>query len=325
MGPGRWLGVAMVLLWAAPATLGQVEPHCRERLLREAPRAWHHALQATWGIDLRVRMTSVSERDTWTEEVTFNRAQTGVHHLIKVGTQRWVANERYRFAVGRAAENQAWALTDRGLFSGGQREFGVWWTGIICRVESAVRVFGVPLSFMIEDQQFRMTETRYLPTEGGTKQLVRVRFDSLWTEHKVGTEQTGPQIPGASYWAELDPDDFWVVVRCGRDLPAPGAQASDTVSYQRTADGLPLPMLVRRRIISGNSSSEETVRLEVAHGTPRAMEEFELPFYGFSESVLPSVGPRPYVRNLALVLGAVLLIVAIWLAWLLRRRRHSAS
>ncbi|MGC8640820.1 MAG: hypothetical protein ACP5XB_13195 [Isosphaeraceae bacterium] len=311
----------------------RMEQSVRDRFLKEAAPAWND-LRSRLG-DLVVVIDADGEwlgRDERVRHSSFHASfcmGTASHYLVTREERNKIdgANQRYSFSVHRGIATKPYRLVSCELTSSDQVQIYAGGALMTCLpyVGAMWSVWWVPLPYILQHDGFKL-----IAAEGGRSEpegeTVRVAFRYEGAMIPVPT-----CIPGAVYWAELAPQRSWVVLRSGVIGLALGGQSANTLvvlKYQGGEGAVTLPSRVRmdwEDPQKGRVFESRVARLSAPAASSRGPEEFYLPYYGISESSVPTLVPHgSHFRWAAIALSSVGIVVAIWiLAFYGRRRKQT--
>jgi hypothetical protein len=351
---GNWLGALISVTFLAgpigiaiaahgelgdPVSLGDLapktlDPACRDRFLRDAPRSWNELKGKLK--DFEVRLTN-SEK--WEAQNGDGETQNEWLYCVSEdarralvtredGTDITVSNERYTFAVTRSSLKLAYSLTGLEVWNPDKKQPLI---GPLIEnysfLESMWSVWWVPLDFILGNDGFKLTAAECTSNQLG-EEVVRIAF-------RYEGEPIGKPCcePGAVYWAELLPTKDWAVTSSGVvDLPdGTGTRLNLRVAstLQDWFGGGPFPATVTLEYEDSEKHQLVEVR-ETRFEHPKACSldsgEYFLTSYGISEDSVPSLtGSTPYRVRVILIATFGVLIAVFLLRAASRRRRTDSS
>jgi hypothetical protein len=295
---------------------------CRQRFLDEAPRAWQ-AIQNEL-ISLEVRVVERTKEEGAAASVQSWLFCVGSHPdrrlAVAEGDRKaFATNERYSFSVDRAAINLPFTLLSCEPWERGARQPGVYLVGPTqTALASMWSVWWVPLPYVVEHADFVMVGAECGPSDDAPMTVV-YRYD--------GRPVASPMcVPGAFYWAELEPTRSWAVVRSGVIGLVDGSRttlaARVTTKYGMGLHNAPFPAKVvldyedlrRNRIVETRETTFSSLK-----SSTRPDDDYFLATYGLSESSLQILTPHRAWRIGALTLSVLGMAIAVALFWWLGR------
>jgi hypothetical protein len=320
--------IALVLFVPArdlPA--GEIDTALLDRLRAEGIPAWKQLAEAADGVEVECQEVS---KETYPDKATGQQTSREFRITWKLcwdpshgrrlleyhtaGTTAWscqVVNAGYRFKVIRTQEGGPYQLLSCGRLTAGDGfdtfDRGEGWPAVV--LHASTKVIGVPLSTLVSSPEFRLSALRDLPGKGGAGRRVRVECEYL-----------GPLGPfrraGGHYWVELSPEDRWSIQQGGIRQPAQGREETQEVTYRRSSAGIPFVKALKYTdlIRPGRYREDRTAEVSPPVANSRPEEEFYLPHYGISESVVGIQSPWQGPRLLLFAVGVVGLAAAVWLA-----------
>lgn len=303
----------------------KLEPEVRDRFLKEAPLAWKELRSRLKEFQVRVdhsvasegRDNEVDRRDRrWEFCVGSSLSQKLVVENGSIDI--YGANDKYSFRVHRQSANRFYQLVECIPWSPRESEdqplAGAAMKDSASFVDGMWSVWWVPLDYILSHDGFEL-----IAAEGGRG---GVQDGAV----KVAFRYQGPVIPkpycapGAIYWAELHPSRSWVVLRSGVAGLANGGETLNlqvTMDYQEGREGVPFPSKILLEYEDATRNQLVEAR-ETRFGTWAALshssDEFYLPYYGISESSVPSLtSPNNVHRMIVMLVGTAGIVAAVWI------------
>lgn len=306
---------------------GSVDPACVQDLKETARRSWNEYTARLNGIELDVTFSVVSlEEETpeplsWTvalapngqQRLAVNESETSLNSL----------NERYAFSITRTNSSRPYVLEKVEPCNGTQLLLGM-----LSRTNDTllapVSIWWIPLEFIFDNlgtQKFKIVRAEYVQISD--ERTVQLAFE--YQGKKVGKPFCDPD---ALYWAELLPDEGWLVRRSGLEGVENGPEKLRIVTSTTFHDLGDRTFVPAHVTLVYEDVREKIVEIRVADfSQPRPSErgaaEFYLPFYGISEDGLNleprRFGPVRIILALVAILGMLLAI------FMYRRGRPRSS
>lgn len=342
---GRWIVLTVALAMRAPAgCTGEdvVDPHLVSEFRQEAGKAYEAHLARFAEVEVECVSNETiywpPESPQGGTEERKSRLQisrlAGVQGILISRSRDLTAdesseviarNDRYWFRLGKSGDdaNSTWYLRDGALVDlTASRQPPMYLVStFLWYCEAGTRMWSIPLLETFDSSQFRLVEARRISRDESGAGSVRFGF-----EYTDAIRQ-GWLIPGSRYWAEINPDQGWLVEQSGLENQEDNTSLKMAIEYQSLDDGTRFPRLLRVRrgpLVepSRKEGDEQTVEFEAPHPCTSPKAAFYLPYYGLSETALTGVRPaRIGTRWILFAVGVVALVLAIWL----RNRESKAS
>lgn len=293
-------------------TAGGDDPAPAERLRTEGPLAWTRleagqrlisvsCSEVTRTIQPGENENEADTRGTLEYQWQLDRDERQMLRFTKLVNKQTLntviigTNQNYALMVAADTDPGRYKLIDcdrHGRQPDGPEALNLLETDRLAAVRSGYQIYGIPLTEIVADDNFKIQRVTQHERPGGLGPIVRV-------EAVYQGESEQPRMHGALYWAELDPDQSWVALRGGIQDDNSGLIREQTTSYQNR-DGLPFPETAVLRAWRGpNDPIEQAVyQFEPPTIPHRDAREFYLPFYGIPESVLGFPPDQPAPKSL---------------------------
>ena len=277
--------VLIIALSPGDGLQNQAVADWRDRLAREAPKAWEkyisraRGLQGNWLFTSR-SVTAKKELDKEQCEVK-RRGDCFLFLFQAEGLEELRAiNPKYQFKLRRRLGSDRWALAGLGqrLFKPGAIDDPRGQARLIGRLPITFSAVVMSLDVTVLDPGFSIKQVT--PVVEGGRQLVKVVF-----EHSVPRKDPGRMaLRGGS--VILDPDSYWIIQRFKVRQQVGNEAVTDEASfeYQDAGDGYPiLKKIINRRKNPARKVDVEFAWLFDLKEQEASEEEFRLSAYGISE------------------------------------------
>lgn len=305
-----------------------IDQRLRERLLSEAVPTWQR-MREVWLEDLacdyeeRYFVVYRNEAGQWQErDVTAAGSYcfAGPYRLIRRGKGRQIrlTNAEYTALIEQPSSDAPYFLK-KGLLASSGEPIHLQWeeNNAFFNIAAGTRAGRKPLETVLTSNDFRLLRLVEEAQPGGPK--VRLEFRYNWDQNESVTE-----------WVELDPNNFWLINRAGRQF-SDGTITTREYEYWPPYRGFPFPKRIRaviRNTTPGwEKEYEETIyTFSAPRPADHAKEEFYLEHYGIPRAALEKVAPRRFPALLMYWIGiaGIVLATGIFLyAWRRRRQRNG--
>ena len=305
-----------------------IDPLVMEELRTQAVPAWQAAEREFRSIDVTYTVSNKEgPRDKLKlfSKQTFQFAYDADRQVRLLRTQKDgvfgkdhdAANARYEFDVWAPDINARGTLTRVQLLSSAamnnrQPDGEVSNLNFaLCRLQAECRMNRMPLVKLVDPMQFETVEAVKFDESGHSL----IRYSAKF----VGQEDRFLKR-GRTYTATFDPAQRYRSVAWRIDISDDSYDEFRTSYHER--DDVRTPREIVYTAEHGSQFSEQIWTYELPKPCTIPDAEFYLPHYGFSESVLETLGPNPWRIRLILINVGILTIVIG--AWLLRRRAAKA-
>lgn len=299
-----------------------IDKSCVERVLSEGVSAWKEA--ASIEDDVQVicnsrieertvgngKVSAITGDEFWKISWNSSNSRRIIEHEYtgKGAKGIFVANAEYKFLVGKnpSTESSGYTLNSCYDYTDPKDFFRfepAEETAYYDLIGSGYRILGVSLIELMNQVDFKLAGARYIEVED--HRLVRVEWECI-----RGSELW--KSPGTDYWADLNPENFWLIVRGGIKMPTRSMELLQETVYQSIGAGAtPFPARFTQSARMGNYTKLMTCTFEKPQKCDRSNEEYTLPHYGFPESAVRASAPRTWVRLVMIVLGVLGVVVSV--------------
>ena len=305
-----------------------VDPACVQKIMSAGRAAWRQAEENGRDVEVvcheetsvkdltnkvPVRNTPAEWRITWSTSKQLRYVDHFYLDDQKHGIH--VNNGKYRFTVGGGnATQKSQYKIDTAHFNEQTNDFFRYDFAEQHALEQVLGasyfVYGLSLPVLVADKNAKLVVARFLGEADSERRSVRLEWEFTAHEGNMATK-------GTRYWTELDANS-WLINRCGLRNPD-GGEYSKKIEYQ-SFSGMPFPKTVTASFNQPKLYIEsESLRYEVPQLPTRAKEDFYLPQYGISESVVDVTRTSSWVRTSAIVLAVIGVAASIYFYWLSRK------
>lgn len=310
----------MLVLMMAGVLGESVDRDCMERLRREGPPAWSAASGTLDDIDVdcaeedttrklagfkgEVREPSVSH---WRFTQDSRHSRRLIEEKGTAASTLRVVNPNYAFVVHQMKGKAEYELGDcRRVDRKDFTDPDIHEVMALFSVSAGFQLYSVPLAEIITSGDFQPVK------------LNCTDHNTIYMEYKYNGKTEQPRQHGAIYWAELDPDNHWMIVRGGIRDEIEGGGRKQVVSYQATVSGIPFPKTVQLSDTVPKAGLELQSRYEFSSPSraKRPDSDFRLTAYGIPESVL-GISPdrRWMVRGGLIIINLLVLLILAVILW----------
>jgi hypothetical protein len=353
----------MVLLAVATSVQAQADPADWKRyVLDEAPEAWSkfderaNRLQGSWTELWREPDSTDPSRQFRAPGQFKQRAGCGLTLTDVESTDRIAGhgahkgvlramNPRYQFMLVRLDSEKPWTVEQVGdsIVENGKpltaRDFSFYALSLPHAIDGVIQGTTTQINRGLLPRNVfdpAFTVTSVVPFEYEGRRLFKVEFNYGKSPPGVVPSLPPGAPPGArlnewalrSGWVLLDPDHYWVSVKCEEHVGYTngGGTCVADLAYTITDDGYPiLKRIVEKLLIPADSVNYEKVREFDMHEADLPESDFTLSAFGFGEPGGLPPKPTPWYLWLAVPGGILALAGVLSLGWINRKRVQRAS
>ena len=285
------------LLFGHAARCGEIDQRCLADLKENGPPAWKKVEAFVENIAVVCREDRVDrteEKGKTVESkltVLWTLCWNGPAHLrfldrrhFETGRRNfYVVNPQYRFELAKPSDRDPYQLNSGQRFAPRRTQsYDLREEQFRDLLEAGINVYGIRLSSLIDDKEFRLDRAQYIGESKSERRRVLLEWRYL------GSEGGRTRRAGGIYRAELNPANSWQVDRTEVRIPARSDWGgwTEEVSYQPEGGEVPFPSRVRVAFSRAKMTVEIVHTFEQPTTCQRSEAEFFLPHYGISESAL---------------------------------------
>ena len=286
----------------AVSNLDDIEVRVLERLVKRDLKLGTPGVEnkSEWQICL-----SSKKKRRLIDHIYFNQKDSNIKdHGINV------SNDRYKFALAKKGKPSSsdYSIGKASRLEEGNDFFHYEMSeqyALQQILSSSYYIHGLSLQSIIDDPGFKMVSAKYLGDSDPKSQDRKIRLE--W--RRLGGNAYWGKL-GTIYWAELSPKHSWLISRCGIKNPD-GSEYNKQIEYQPFKSTFFPKSVNWSEIEPGFTSENKTFEFDPPRACGKSDDEFFLPKYGISESIIPDLYPNKSLRMGAVVLSSCGLIVAV--------------
>jgi len=289
--------VAYVFLLTAqaPSQKNEIDHECLRRLLSEGQAAWKTVAAATRCIDVKYDVHQVGQgivrgkKNSIDRKYRYDCTWDTLHSRILVERRvdnppsitRRIVNPNYRFFVE--------LLESGSPVLGSAQEIDPPWgpdmieKELILPLETAYAIKGVLLEELISSSDYKPWVVKKIKMPKSEIERIYLEYQHIGASHPI------PVLKGATYWAYLNPNHYWLIESAGIKQPNQEIDIRQELTYQESMLGVPFPATLKFFFKSKGGKEEDSYTFSTPVRSIRPDAEFTLPYYGIPETVIPKI------------------------------------